>query len=406
MTTRRVVVTGLGLVSPLGQDVKTSWEALVRGECGIRPIAEHPDRRIPVHVAGECLDFDPERVTEKKKLREGGRFIHLSVDAADQAVTDAGLDAEALERAAVMLGVGMGSIRHIEDATRVLDEKGPRRVSPYLVPAMVGNLAAGQIAIRFGCRGPNMSTTAACTSGAQAIGEAMWMIRSGRCDVALAGGAESSVDAIALAGFASLRAVSTEEDPALASCPYDRRRNGFVLGEAAAVIALEELEHAKRRGANILAELRGYATMTDAFHIASPAPDGVGLRLAIEETLRDAGVPADSIGYVNGHATSTPVGDEIEAQVLAKALPGVAVSSTKGATGHALGGAGAVEAVFSTLALRDGALPPTLHLEEPDPATEGLDLIRGETRQAKVDAVMSVSSGFGGSNAGLVLARV
>ena len=406
MTTRRVVITGLGLVSPLGRDVKKSWDALVAGECGIRKIAEHPDPRIPVHVAGECLDFDPERMTEKKKLREGGRFIHMTVDAADQAVTHAGLDAKALERAAVMIGVGMGSMRHIEDATRTIDQKGPRRVSPYLVPAMVGNLAAGQVAIRFGCRGPNMSTTAACTSGAMGIGEAMWMIRNGRCDVALAGGAESSVDAVALAGFASLRAVSKEEDPAAASCPYDTRRNGFVLGEAAAVIAIEELEHAKRRGANILAELRGYATLTDAFHIASPAPDGVGLQLAIEVTLRDARIPADAIGYVNGHATSTPVGDEIEAQVLARVLPGVVVSSTKGATGHALGGAGAVEAVFSTLALRDGALPPTLHLEDPDPATAGLDLIRGETRQKKVDAVMSVSSGFGGSNAGLVIARL
>ncbi|HJL16741.1 MAG TPA: beta-ketoacyl-[acyl-carrier-protein] synthase family protein [Sandaracinaceae bacterium LLY-WYZ-13_1] len=404
-TERRVVITGLGLVSPLGADVETSWKGLLAGECGIRPIAEHPDERIPVHVAGECLDFDPLRCTEKKKLREGGRFIHLSVDAADQAVRQAGLDAGGLERAAVLMGIGMGSIRHIEDATRLLDTRGPRRVSPYLIPAMVGNLAAGQVAIRFGCRGPNLSTTAACTSGAMAIGEAMWMIRNGRCDVALAGGAESSVDAVALAGFASLRAASKAADPADASCPYDRRRNGFVLAEGAAVLALEELEHARRRGAPILAELRGYATQTDAHHIASPDPDGVGLRLALEGTLADAALPTDAIGYVNGHATSTPVGDATEAAVVGSLLPGVAVSSTKGATGHALGGAGAVEAVFSVLALRDGALPATLHLEEPDPACDGIDLVRGDAREAAVDAVLSISSGFGGSNAGLVFAR-
>lgn len=406
MTKRRVVITGLGLVSPLGANVETTWKALLAGECGIRPIAQHPDPRIAVSVAGECLSFDPERVTEKKNLREGGRFIHLSVDAADQAVTSSGLDRDALARAAVIVGVGMGSIRHIEDATRLLDEKGPRRVSPYLVPAMVGNLAAGQIAIRFGCHGPNLSTTAACTSGAMAIGEAMWMIRNGRCDVALAGGAESSVDAVALSGFASLRAASKEEDPALASCPYDRRRNGFVMAEGAGVLVLEELEHAKKRGANILAELRGYATMTDAYHIASPDPDGKGLTLALRETLADAQTSPDAIGYVNGHATSTPAGDATEAQVVAEILGHVAVSSTKGATGHLLGGAGAVEAAFSVLALRDGALPATLHLEDPDPACAPLDMIRGETRSQRVDAVLSISSGFGGSNAGLVFARV
>ncbi len=407
MNGRRVVVTGLGLVTPLGADVERSWRALLAGECGIRPIAAHPDPRIPVHVAGECLDFDPERVTEKKRLREGARFIHLAVDAAEQAVTSAGLaGVEGLARAAVIVGVGMGSIRHIEDATRLIDDKGPRRVSPYLIPAMVGNLAAGQIAIQFGCRGPNMSTTAACTSGAQAIGEALWMIRNGRCDVALAGGTESAVDAVALAGFASLRATSKEEDPALASCPYDQRRNGFVLAEGAGVLALEELEHARRRGAPILAELRGYGTMTDAYHLASPDPDGAGLALAIDATLDDARVDPKEVGYVNGHATSTPAGDATEALVVARRLPGVALSSTKGATGHCLGGSGAVEAAFSVLALRDGALPPTLHLETPDPACASLDMIRGATREARVDAVMSISSGFGGSNAGLVFARV
>jgi 3-oxoacyl-[acyl-carrier-protein] synthase II len=406
MTKRRVVVTGLGLVSPLGADVESSWRALLAGECGIRPIAEHPDPRIAVKVAGECLSFDPERVTKKKHLREGGRFIHLSLDAADQAVADAGLEAGALDRAAVIVGIGMGSIRHVEDATRTIDGRGPRRVSPYTVPAMVGNLAAGQIAIRFGCHGPNMSTTAACTSGAQAIGEAMWMIRAGRCDVALAGGAESSVDAVALAAFASLRAASKEEDPALASCPYDRRRNGFVLAEGAAVLALEEYEHAKRRGATILAELRGYATMTDAHHIASPDPEGTGLRLALEGTLADAETSPEAIGYVNGHATSTPLGDETEAKVVGELLGRVPLSSTKGATGHALGGAGAVEAVFGVLALRDGALPATLHLEEPDPACAPLDMIRGDARRERVDATLSISSGFGGSNAGLLFARV
>lgn len=405
MEHRRVVVTGLGLVTPLGSDTERSWRALLAGECGVRAIAAHPDPRIPVAVAGECLDFDPERVTEKKRLREGARFIHLALDAAEQAVRAAGLDAASLGRAAVIVGVGMGSIRHIEDATRLLDDKGPRRVSPYLIPAMVGNLAAGQIAIHFGCRGPNVSTTAACTSGAMAVGEALWMIRNGRCDVALAGGTESAVDAVALAGFASLRAASKEEDPALASCPYDERRNGFVLAEGAGVLALESLEHARRRGAPILAELRGYATMTDAYHIASPDPEGTGLVLAIDATLADARIAPAEIGYVNGHATSTPIGDATEARVLAQRFPGVAVSSTKGATGHTLGAAGAVEAAFSVLALRDGALPATLHLERPDPACEGLDMIRGGAREARVDAVLSISSGFGGSNAGLVFGR-
>lgn len=405
---RRVVVTGIGLVSPLGKDVERSWGALLRGECGIRPIAAHPDPRIPVFVAGECLDFDPERITEKKRLREGGRFIHLSVDAADQAAQMSGLDAEARYRAAVIVGIGMGSIHHIEEATRTIDQKGPRRVSPYLVPAMVGNLAAGQIAIHLGCHGPNMSTTSACTSGAQAIGEAMWMIRCGRADVAFAGGAESSIDAVAFAGFSAMRALSKEEDPARASRPYDRERNGFVVGEGAGVLVLEELEHARRRGANILGELLGYATQTDAYHIASPDPEGLGLRLALRDTLTDAGVALDTIGYVNGHATSTPLGDATEAKILAEVFAGstIAVSSTKGATGHALGGSGAIEAIFSLLALRDDALPATLHLDDPDPACATLDMIRGDARRQRVERTLSISSGFGGSNAGLVFGRV
>ena len=406
MTQRRVVVTGLGAVTPLGKDMQTSWRALLAGERGVRPIQEHPDPRIPVHVAGECLDFDPQRCTEKKRLREGGRFIHLAVDAAEQAVSASGLEAAQLDGAAVIVGIGMGSIRHIEEATRLIDSKGPRRVSPFLVPAMVGNLAAGQIAIAHGCHGPNLSTTSACTSGAHAVGEAMWMIRSGRADVALAGGAESAIDAVGLAGFASMRALSKEESPALASRPYDRERSGFVVGEGAAVLTLESYEHAKARGADILAELVGYATQTDAHHIASPDPEGHGLDRAIRDTLIDAGVSADAIDYINGHATSTPVGDAIEAQVLGRYFPKGAVSSTKGATGHALGGAGAIEAAFCVLALRDGALPATLGLEDPDPACAPLDMIMGATRQVAVQRVLSVSSGFGGSNAGLVFARL
>lgn len=405
-THRRVVVTGLGVVSPLGASTERSWRALLAGECGIRPIQEHPDPRIPVHVAGECVDFDPARVTEAKRLREGGRFIHLAVDAADQAATMAGLDDSAREGAAVLVGVGMGSIRHIEDATRTLDAKGPRRVSPYLVPAMVGNLAAGQIAIRLGCHGPNMSTTSACTSGAQAIGEAMWMIRSGRADVAFAGGAESSMDAVAFAGFASMRALSKEETPARASRPYDQARNGFVVAEGAGVLVLEAYEHAAARGATILAELSGYATQTDAYHIAKPDPEGTGLRRALRDTLVDADVAADAVGYVNGHATSTPLGDATEAKILSELLGRTAVSSTKGATGHALGGAGALEAAFCVLALRDDALPATLHLDDPDPACAGLDMIRGDARQTRVEHALSISSGFGGSNAGLLFSRV
>ncbi len=405
MTYPRIVVTGLGLVTPLGNDVGSSWGRLIEGGCGIRPIAEHPDPRVPVHVAGECLDFDPERLTEKKKLREGGRFIHLALDAADQASVHAGLDEGARDGAAVIVGVGMGSLRHLEDATRTLDARGPRRVSVYLVPAMVGNLAAGQVAIHLGCHGPNMSTTSACTSGAQAIGEAMWMLRTGRADVAIAGGVESAIDATAFAGFSQMRALSKEETPERASRPYDRERNGFVVGEAAGALVLETYEHARARGAEILAELVGYATQTDAHHIASPDPNGLGLERAITHTLRDAGLDASAIGYVNGHATSTPAGDATEAMVLAKLLPGVAVSSTKGATGHALGGAGAIEAAFSVLALRHGALPPTLHLEDPDPACAGLDMIRGESRRAQVEHVLTISSGFGGSNAGLIFKR-
>lgn len=406
MTYRRVVVTGLGLVTPLGKDVRSTWSRLIEGECGIRPIAEHPDPRIGVHVAGECLDFDPERVTEKKRLREGGRFIHLALDAAEQASSSAGLDARARDGAAVIVGVGMGSLRHIEDATRTLDSRGPRRVSVYLVPAMVGNLAAGQIAIHLGCHGPNMSTTSACTSGAHAIGEAMWMLRTGRADVAIAGGVESSIDAVAFAGFSQMRALSKEETPARASRPYDRERNGFVVGEAAGALVLETYEHAKARGAPILAELVGYATQTDAYHIASPDPDGVGLERALRDTLKDAGLNAADVGYVNGHATSTPLGDATEAAILAKLFDGVAVSSTKGATGHALGGAGAIESAFCVLALRDGVLPPTLHLDDPDPACAGLDMVRGEARRTAVERTLSISSGFGGSNAGLIFARV
>ena len=409
---RRAVVTGVGMVTPLGNDAETTWAGLLAGRSGIRRVDRFDVSDLRSQIAGECRDFDAGVYLEPKEQRHTGRFIHLALAAAQMALDDASIDlaTEDPYRLATYVASGMGGLAEIEEGTRALDGRGPKRVSPFFVPSSIANLAAGQIAMRHGLRGASFSTTSACTSGAHAIGEALHAIRLGKADVVVAGSSESTITRLALAAFASMHAVSTHnEDPERASRPFDSARDGFVLAEGAAVLVLEELGHARARGARILCELSGYGATTDAYHVSRPPPRGEALQKAMQLALADAELEPHRIGYVNAHATSTPEGDRAEAHALqdvfGAARGEVAVSSTKGATGHMLGGSGSVEAAISVLALRDGTMPGTLGLETPDPATEGLTLLGAPTKR-DVHAVLSNSLGFGGANASLVFTRL
>ncbi|MCP9450131.1 MAG: beta-ketoacyl-ACP synthase II [Nitrospira sp.] len=410
-TKRRVVVTGLGLVTPLGTGVEKTWTALCAGESGIRRITKFDPAGYDAQIAGEVTDFDPAQFIEKKEIKKMDAFIHYAVGAAQLAVDDAGLKVaeEEAARVGVYIGSGIGGLGSIERYHDVLKEKGPGRVSPFFIPMTIINLASGQVAIRIGAKGPNSSIVTACATGNHCIGDAFRLIQDGRADVMVAGGAEAAVTPLGVAGFAAAKALSFRNDePTRASRPFDRDRDGFVLGEGAGVVVIEELEHARRRGARMYAEIVGYGMNSDAYHITAPPEEGEGAVRCMELAIEDAGIAKDQIGYINAHGTST-MADAIETRAIKTVFGdrayGIPVSSTKSMTGHLLGAAGGVEAIFSILALFHGVLPPTINLENPDPACD-LDYVPNKARTAAVTAALSNSFGFGGVNACLIFKRV
>ncbi|WP_395622983.1 beta-ketoacyl-ACP synthase II [Sphingomonas daechungensis] len=417
---RRVVVTGLGLVTPLGGDVETTWQNLIAGKSGIAPITRFDTSDQKAKIAGEVkpkdhpYGFDPDKRVDHKVQRQVDPFIVYAIDAAGQALEDAGLtemDDETKERAGVSIGSGIGGLPGIESESLVLAEKGPGRVSPHFVHGRLINLTSGQVSIKYGLMGPNHSVVTACSTGAHSIGDAARMIKDGDADIMLAGGAESTINPLGVAGFAQARALnmSFNDRPEQASRPYDKGRDGFVMGEGAGVVVLEEYEHAKKRGAKIYAEIAGYGLSGDAYHVTAPHPEGRGAELAMRMALKKAGLQPEDIDYVNAHGTST-MADTIELaavkRVLGDDLHGASMSSTKSAIGHLLGGAGAVEAIFCILAIRDQIVPPTLNLDDPDEGTEGVDLVPHKAKKRPVRAALNNSFGFGGTNASIIMKAV
>ncbi|MCP9464248.1 MAG: beta-ketoacyl-ACP synthase II [Nitrospira sp.] len=409
--TRRVVVTGVGLVTPLGTGVEKTWKALCAGESGIRRITKFDPTGYDAQIAGEVTDFDPAQFIEKKEIKKMDTFIHYAVGAAQLAVDDAGLKVteEEATRVGVYIGSGIGGLGSIERYHDVLKEKGPGRVSPFFIPMTIINLASGQVAMRIGAKGPNSSIVTACATGNHCIGDAFRLIQYGRADVMVAGGAEAAVTPLGVAGFAAAKALSFRNDePTKASRPFDRDRDGFVLGEGAGVLVIEEMEHARRRGAKMYAEIVGYGMNSDAYHITAPPEDGEGAVRCMELAIQDAGIGKDQIGYINAHGTST-MADAIETRaiktVFGERAYGIPISSTKSMTGHLLGAAGGVEAIFSILALFHGVVPPTINLDNPDPACD-LDYVPHKARTVSITAALSNSFGFGGVNACLIFKRV
>ena len=431
MTTaaRRVVVTGIGLITPLGQGTEITWAAILAGKSGIGRVTTF-DASVDYacQVAGEVPrvdgrggggpdipgSFDPDLTLSTRDQRRVDDFILYAIAAADEAVKDSGWQPETeedRERTGVMIGSGIGGLATIERTSIELHEKGPRRVSPFFIPSALINLASGQVSIRYGFKGPNHSVVTACATGAHAIGDAARLIKYGDAEVMLAGGAEAAICPVGMAGFIAARAMSTgfNDTPQKASRPYDKDRDGFVMGEGAGVLMLEEYEHAKARGAKIYAEVAGYGLAGDAYHITAPADDGDGGFRAMKAALKDAGVEMADIDYINAHGTSTPLGDEIELGAVTRLLGDAAgkatMSSTKSATGHLLGAAGAIEAAFSCLAIRDQIAPPTINLDNPSVET-AIDLVPHKAKPMKIDAVLSNSFGFGGTNASVVFKKV
>ena len=406
---KRVAVTGLGVISPVGNDVPTFWNALCSGTCGIGPITKFDATDYPVKLAAEVRDFDPKQYMEKLDILHSDVYTHFAMAAACQAVADSGiagtLDAE---RVGVYIGSGIGGIATFMTEHSKLLNRGPRRVSPYFIPMMIPNIASSMIAIRYHFHGPAMPMVTACASGTNAIGEALRLIRHGYADAMVAGGAEATVNALAAAGFSNMQALSPSEDPNAASLPFDVRRAGFVMGEGAGVLVLEELEHAKQRGATIYAELTGYGSTCDAYHITSPDPSAAESARAIADAWRETGLDTDRV-YFNAHGTGTPMNDRIETLAIKKALGEdrarrITISSTKSMTGHMLGAAGGAEAVASVLALRDGIAPPTINLTQPDPDCD-LDYTPLTAKHADFDVALSSSLGFGGHNACLAFRK-
>ena len=414
---RRVVVTGLGLVTPLGGDVETTWRNLIAGKSGIAPITRFDTTDQKAKIAGEVkpkdheFGFDPDKRVDFKVQRQVDPFIVYAIDAAGQALEDAGLtdmDEATKERAGVSIGSGIGGLPGIESESLVLAERGPGRVSPHFVHGRLINLTSGQVSIKYGLMGPNHSVVTACSTGAHSIGDAARMIKDGDADIMLAGGAESTINPLGVAGFAQAKALNTafNDRPTEASRPYDKGREGFVMGEGAGVVVLEEYEHAKARGAKIYAEVVGYGLSGDAYHVTAPHPEGRGAELAMRMALKKAGLKPEDIDYVNAHGTST-MADTIELgavkRVMGDDLNGASMSSTKSAIGHLLGGAGAVETFFCIVAIRDQVVPPTLNLDNPDEGTEGVDLVPHKAKKRRVRAALNNSFGFGGTNASLVV---
>ena len=408
---RRVVVTGLGAVTPLGNDVQSTWGNLVAGRATAGPITTFDTTGFPVRFACEAKGFEPTQWIEHKQARRMDRFAQLIVAAARQAQADAGLEIEPeCERVGVSFGTAMGGLKSFEDTCDTLLERGPDRVNPFSLTAIIPNMGASRVSIELGTKGPLTSQCTACAASAMAIGDGLDAIRLGRADVMFAGGSEAPITRVGIAGFAALRALSRRNDDAeRASRPFEANRDGFVMGEAGAVLVLEELRHATKRGARIYAELVGYGVSSDAQHLTEPDPTGQSQSRAMLMAFADAGISPDQIDYINAHGTSTPLGDASETRVIKRALGehiarNVPISSTKGATGHPLGASGAVEAVFSTLAIHEGVVPPTINYETPDPECD-LDYVPNEAREADVAVAVSNSSGFGGHNVSVVLRR-
>lgn len=404
---RRVVITGLGAVTPLGVGVEPFWEALVAGRSGIGPIRSFDASRHTTTFAGEVTDFDPLQFMEAKDAKRMDRYCQMAVAASRMAVKDSGLDIAARsERVGVLIGTGIGGTATWEKQHQVLMEKGPNRVSPFFIPMLISDMAAGQVSILFGARGPNLATVSACASSQHAIGEACEMIRRGDADAMIAGGSEAAVTPMGLAGFCAMRALSTRnDDPQRASRPFDKQRDGFVMAEGAGVVIIEAEELARARGARAYCEIIGYGLTADAYHVTAPAPGGEGGARAMTAAIRQAGIEPGAVGYINAHGTSTELNDKLETQGIKACLGDtahlVAISSTKSMTGHLLGAAGGVEAIVCALAIARGVIPPTINYEEPDPDCD-LDYVPNVARRAPVTVAMSNSFGFGGHNAVLV----
>ena len=414
---RRVVVTGLGLITPVGNSVEATWSALMSGGNGVDYIKKFDTEKFSVKIAAEVKDFDPLKYIAKKEARKMGAFIHYAIAAATEAMTDSGFELTELgkfpddiaENVGTYISSGIGDFWAIEREHFKLINDGPDRVSPFFIVSAIVNLAAGQVSIRYGAKGPNSATATACSAGAHAIGDSFKIIQRGDADVMICGGAESAITPMSVAGFASMRALSTRnDDPQHASRPFERDRDGFVIGEGAGLLVLEELEFARRRGARIYAELVGYGMTADAFHLTMPDESGSGAIRVMQKTMRDAGIQPEQVGYINAHGTSTPYNDKFETLAIRKTFGDhaykLAVSSTKSVTGHLLGAAGGIEGVFSVLSLYRKVLPPTINYVNPDPDCD-LDYVPNEPRPAEVEYALSNSFGFGGTNAALLFKR-
>ena len=408
MDKRRVVVTGIGMISPLGIGNDATWQGLIEGRSGIGRITKFDPSAFACQIAGEVRGFEPEKWIEKKEVKKSDTFIHFAVAAAQMAVDDSGLDmkAEDGDRVGVVIGSGIGGLPLIEEMHQKLMERGPSRISPFFIPGLIVNLASGQISIRFGARGPNSAPATACATGAHAIGDAVRIIQRDEADVMFGGGSEAVITPLAVGGFAAMRALSTRnDDPEHASRPWDLDRDGFVMGEGAGVVMLEERERAVARGARIYCEVTGYGMSSDAYHITSPAEDGSGMMRVMQRALKDARLNPSDIEYINAHGTSTPVGDKTETvaikRVFGEHAYKLAISSTKSMTGHLLGAAGGIESAITAMAMQTGIIPPTINYEKPDPECD-LDYVPNTARERKLTHTMSNSFGFGGTNATLI----
>ncbi len=410
--TRRVVVTGIGLVSAVGSGTEQCWSAIREGKNGIAPITQFDASEFACRIAGEVKDFDPLQFIDKKDVKKMGRFIQFAMAAAEFAVSDAKLEVspEEAEQVGVYIGSGIGGFEVIEREHRILLEKGPSRISPFFIPSCIVNLASGFVSIRFGAKGPNSATATACTTSAHSIGDSFRLIQHGDADVMICGGSEACVTPMGIGGFAAMRALSTRNDDPAHSCrPWDKERDGFVVGEGSGILVLEEYEHAKKRGARILAEIVGYGMSADAHHITSPPEDGDGGFRVMRNAMRDAGIQPSQVQYVNAHGTSTGLGDRAETIAIKRAFgehaSKLAVSSTKSMTGHLLGGAGGLEAGITVLAIRDQVAPPTINYQFPDPDCD-LDYVPNKLRPMKIEYALSNSFGFGGTNGCLIFKRL
>jgi 3-oxoacyl-[acyl-carrier-protein] synthase II len=408
---KRVVITGLGIISPVGTGLEKFWTSMTTGVSGIKRINRFDPANFNTKIAGEVTDFEPTRYMDRKEARRMDRFTQFAVAASGMAVEDASLDLESedRDRIGVILGSGIGGMETLEEQAKVLFEKGPGRVSPVFVPMMIANMGAGQVAIKYCLRGPNTTTVSACASSSNAIGDAFKMLQYGRADVMITGGAEAAVTPLAMAGFIQMKAMSTRnEEPEKASRPFDLGRDGFVIGEGSAILVLETLEHAQERGARIYAEIVGYGSTCDAYHMTAPDPEGDGAANSMKEALKDAGIDPSEVDYINAHATATPLGDKAETLAIKKVFGAhaakVAISSTKSMTGHLLGASGGLEAMVCILAIYYGIIPPTINYEQPDPDCD-LDYVPNVARKAVVDVALSNSFGFGGHNATLVFKK-